>query len=809
MKKRITALALAFVMVLGTVAVAAGTEKNITVTPMTLTINGQVVTPTKSDGAAAEVFAFDGATYVPLRYLSELLGIQVDWTAESSGVAKLEGENLKVPAAGTDGTFTGKASGFGGEITAVVTLVGGKITGCTLTGAAETPAIGGAALETLQAQVIAAGSAGIDGVSGATMTSNGVKAAVADALAQVTGAAATLTLKDGVYTAEARGFDLMSKVPVTVTVTGGKLSAIEMGESKETMGMVSCVKELLIPRILQHQSLAVDAITGATSTSNAVKAAVLDCCKQAGANEAALYTAIPASTAEESYTVDVVVVGMGGSGSAAALSAVQSGASVMAIDKAGKWAGTSAITSGPAAVNAPSQVSAEYKEWADPITKETRVKKAGENLVDRDALYKDWTEYTTVNGKQHAKTDIITLELDKSGETLDWLIDNGFQFDPAKGFVGGKWGIFTSYSGNKALTESFFAKLYDTYTKEGGKYMLETEATELITQNGKVTGVKAVKADGTKVTINAKSVILATGGFGGSDELMEQYLGEAWRLYGMAQNTGDGMRMAVAVGANTYNADMPPMSHFVAPYQIMTAFTPADNDIPYGLVATGESLAVDQTGARKMAESALAMSAYTMGAKYYTVWSKEQIDILRTQGLSAAASGRYLSQGGVKADTPLTNIDAVIDEGVKMGFIYKADSLDALAKAIGGKMDAATLKASVKGYQEASKGTDPLGKKADLFARMGAPASESEYYVAITGAPYIYSTCGGLDVDVTMRVLDKAGAPIQGLYAVGTDSMGVLFTNTKGYANYGGIAQGYAFVSGKTAGAEAAKFAGK
>ena len=116
---------------------------------------------------------------------------------------------------------------------------------------------------------------------------------------------------------------------------------------------------------------------------------------------------------------------------------------------------------------------------------------------------------------------------------------------------------------------------------------------------------------------------------------------------------------------------------------------------------------------------------------------------------------------------------------------------------------------SVKGYQEAAKGTDPLGKKADLFARVGAPASDSEYYIAITGAPYIYSTCGALDVDVAMRVLDKSGAAIQGLYAVGTDSMGVLFTNTKGYTNYGGIAQGYAFVSGKTAGAEAAKFAGK
>ena len=171
MKKRITALALAIFMVLGTVAVAAGTEKNITVTPMGMSINGQTVTPTKSDGTAAEVFAYDGATYVPLRYLSELLGITVEWDKNDPSTAKLVGD-ITLPAAGGDGTYTGKAQGFGGEVTAVVTVVGGKITACTLTGASETPAIGGAALEKLQAQVVAAGSADIDGVAGATMTSN-------------------------------------------------------------------------------------------------------------------------------------------------------------------------------------------------------------------------------------------------------------------------------------------------------------------------------------------------------------------------------------------------------------------------------------------------------------------------------------------------------------------------------------------------------------------------------------------------------------------------------------------------------------
>ena len=613
--------------------------------------------------------------------------------------------------------------------------------------------------------------------------------------------------KDGTYTAEVTGFNLMGKVPVTVEIKDGKMVSISIGENGETNGMPQMVEKYMIPRMLENQTVSVDVITGATSTSAAVRMGVMLCLEQAGADMAQFNADLPKSEAVEEYTVDVVVVGMGGSGTAAALSAAEAGATVLALDKAGKWAGTSAVTSGPMAVNTPSQVAAEYAEWADPITGQKRVKAAGENLVDAEALYQDWINYTTVDGVQHAKIDVIRAVIDGSGEALDWLISYGFQFDPAKGFVGGKWGIFTSYSGNKKLTEDFFANAYAKYESDlGGKYLLETEATELIVKDGKVSGVKAVKWDGTQVIVNAKNVILATGGFAGSDELMEKYLGESWKLYGMAQNEGTGIEMATSVGAATYNIDMWPMSHFVAPYMIMTAFEAADNDIPYGLVASAEVMVVDQTGTRFINEANIAMNAYTNGAKYYTILSAEQIEILKTQGLSKNSSGRYLSQGGVKADTPLTNIDAVIEKGIEMGFIYKADSLDALVSAIGNeKMSADNLKASVAAYNVAANGgEDALGKTADNFARLGAVNEGSKYYVAITGAPYIYSTCGGLEVNVDMQVINTAGEVIEGLYAVGTDSMGVMFTNTKGYTNYGGVAQGFAFWSGRVAGAHAA-----
>ncbi|MCI9264349.1 MAG: FAD-binding protein [Oscillospiraceae bacterium] len=115
MKKRITALTLACLMVMGTVAAAAGVEKTISVTPMTLNVNGQVVTPTKSDGTPAEVFAYEGTTYAPLRYLTELNGNQVVWDANDPNTAKITTGGLTyADTIAWDGQYDVVVAGFGG-----------------------------------------------------------------------------------------------------------------------------------------------------------------------------------------------------------------------------------------------------------------------------------------------------------------------------------------------------------------------------------------------------------------------------------------------------------------------------------------------------------------------------------------------------------------------------------------------------------------------------------------------------------------------------------------------------------------------
>ena len=445
-------------------------------------------------------------------------------------------------------------------------------------------------------------------------------------------------------------------------------------------------------------------------------------------------------------------------------------------------------------------MNAAIPDWNDPLLGK-HDKAPGEKMVDEEELFRQWCEYTTIDGVQGAKPEMIAKVVYESGETGDWLVDYGFEFNPASGFVGGKLAVYTSFVGGKKLTESYFAKAYDRYVEMGGKYMLETEATELIVEDGKIVGVKAQKADGTRVDINAKAVILCTGGFAANAEMQEKYIGEAYQMYGMHTNDGKMIASAIENGAATAAIGIYPMSHFVAPSVITTDFEPADNDIPYGLICTSEGMAVNKNGDRFIDETNISMNAFYQGNAYYYIYSKEQIDILRETGLSARASGIYLGQGGIKADTPLTNIDAVIDNGIEKGFIYKAASIDELAAAIGGNMTAEALKASIAGYKPDG---DAFNKAAAKFDRLGTLSTDSEYYVAFTGAPYVYSTCGGLDVNEQFQVLDTNGNVMPGLYACGTDSMGVLFNENKAYTNYGGCAEGYCFVSGRDAGYAAA-----
>lgn len=241
-------------------------------------------------------------------------------------LAFLVGAAMMLPMASAEGTlasgdYEATSQGFGGAVTVKVTVTDGKVTAATITGDKETEAIGGAAIKTLTEKLIGVSSADeVDTVASATVTSNAVKAALADCLRQAAGEEkAETALVDGVYTGEGSGFNLTQKVQVTVEIKDGKIASVTVGDNGETMGMIAAVEDKWIPRVVENQSLAVDAICGATASSNGVRAAVVNALESAGMDVSGLYTPIAKVDAAEEYNVDIVVVGMGSSGTTAAL----------------------------------------------------------------------------------------------------------------------------------------------------------------------------------------------------------------------------------------------------------------------------------------------------------------------------------------------------------------------------------------------------------------------------------------------------------------------------------------------------------
>lgn len=748
----------------------------------------------------------------------------------------------------TAGTYEATAQGYGGSVTVTMTVDADSITDVKAVGENETEGVGSKAIEQLPGAILEAQSCEVDGIAGATFSSDAVLAAAKDCLAQASGTQAepaSVKMAPGTYTGQGTGFRVSEPITVNVTVSENEILDIQVDQvnTSEKPSILQSVVDLMLPRILENQSVAVDAITGATASSNGVKQAITDALTQAleaGGSDASAISAFQTAPAKSTETItldtDVLVVGMGGSGVAAALTAAENGASVLAIDKAGKYGGTSELTSGPMAINVPSQVEAEIADWPNPVTGETETKPAGADLIDAEALYEDWLAYTTIDGVQTAKPEMIRIMIDESGYTDDWLTQYGFSFDPAIGFAGNSWAAFTPHTGAKALTESFFDSVIGHFEEMGGSYMLETEAYDLIYDEAtnQVTGVLARStADGTEYVINAKAVVLATGGYAGSAEMEETYLSNeyyplkgAWKQFGMQQNDGKMIQAAIDDGAGTYNISVPPMVHvggvdgFLSGYEAVPIEGQISSstgrpavwsvaDIPLNMAISSNTLAVGADGKRFTSETALSMfNPWISGPHFYSIWGNEQIQDLIANGFDEVPYGpstNYLGYGSsIPAGVPLPETEEILQAAIDAGYVYKADTIAELAEKMG--FDPEVLEATVEEYNSyCATGVDEaFGKDAQYLA-----AVEGGPYYGIVGSSYCYSTCGGLDINTDFQVLLADGeTPMGGLYAVGTDSMGVLFSEAKAYVTYGGAAQGWAYTSGRLAGqvvAEAVK----
>ena len=730
--------------------------------------------------------------------------------AAALGVSILQGCGSKT---GSAEEFTASSKGFGGDVTITAIVENGKILSATAEGKSETEGKGSLAIDSFNKGELGVksgndiSSSSVDSVSGATVTSSALQTAWKSIIRQAAGNTESkkTTMKEGTYTETVYGNNYSRPFEVTVTLGEDSIEDIQVTDiGGETQEIIQTVIDNLIPRIKSNQSLAVDSITGATASSGGVKTAVKNAIDEAGGDSSEWYDEIQyKSDIVELDGYDTVVVGLGGTGVSAFLSASDAGASVIGVE-----------AGGPMAIN-PKDPSVQPESGTEGYP------------IDTDAFKKQWIKDT--NGD--AKEECIDIMMNDSGSTLDWMIeDHGFSFTPLSSFMMYPYILYSEYDIQNIITQQYVNALDEACKKnEKNQYLTEVKAEKILSENGKITGIEAKGADGTIYKIHAKSVILATGGFGGNAELTKKYTGTKMNLYGMYQNDGTMLAYAVEnLNADTYNIGTAGITHLARTTVDLrdSSVTPSHQKTLDAIVDSTDVLHVDEKGNRftqgDRAED-ITENAHKAGDYFWSIVSDEYMNDIKENGLNQVymmlnvqddslpmmamidpsveipeENAKYI----LKENDPITDIDKIISIGEEMGIVVEADSLEELAKKIG----AADLKETVEKYNSYAKdGNDPEFNKAKENLK---EVSGKKYY-AIKGTGYSYSTCGGLNVNENIEVLDKDGNVIPGLYAAGTDSMGVLLSETTGYIDYGGIDHGWCLTSGKIAGEKAAKYASK
>ena len=614
-------------------------------------------------------------------------------------------------------------------------------------------------------------------------------AAVTGGIALAEGA----TYTPGTYTATRYGN--ISNITVETTFSETAITAISVAENGETPVLFSMVENQLIPAIIENQAGGVDVIAGATNSSKAVIQAVADCVAQAGGDRDAFLAKqiTHVAGADETYDADIAVIGVGASGFVAALTAAKAGAKVIAVEKGASVASVNGIkVSGPFAVE----------------TEVLKNKEGGTTLVVDDAFY-HVMEYT------HWTPNPLLMRrcLEVSKDAVALLQEIGYEFQEANfrfetPFIGEKGGfhlILNSVDDRVALWQ----KALDD---NGVQVLYKTAASGLIMKDGKAAGINAVKDDGTLVTINAKAVIIASGGYLGNRELQKRFL-KTDKLNAAAGGTslctGDGIMMATDVGAALEKT----FGYCPCEYggTNSKATRPAKQDkydqntaFKFGLYG---NLLVDAQGKRFINEGLLCDYPMSYGseqilhnAPWYAVVDQAYVDAMKTQGLYEYTTAKGATEetwfiGNYFKGRILTNLDADIEEGLAEGWLYKADTIEELASFFG----LTHLPETVAQYNEyCEKGVDEQFGAQPWYL---SPVKEGPFYV-VQNEPSAWSTFGGVRIDDNCRVLNDDSLPIDGLYACGTDAGSLYYSP---YYDIPGYCYGLCIDSGYIAAIEAAK----
>lgn len=481
----------------------------------------------------------------------------------------------------------------------------------------------------------------------------------------------------------------------------------------------------------------------------------------------------------QSLTADICIVAAGPSGLAAAVTAAENGMSAVVLEKNSMVGGTANMGMGPFGV-------------------ESRIQKANMITLRREEVFQQMMDYT------HWRVDPRKLReyIWKSGSTIDWLEDMGVRFaGVAKYFPSAAptWHVVIPEGGGKPGPRAASAMnkvLYENALELGVRFLLNTPATSLIKEDGRVAGVRGRSTEtGEPVEVRSKAVIVATGGFGDNPEMIRQECGYEWgkdifnvRSPGV---TGDGIRMVWEVGGAHGETHMEKIIW---------------SEIPNCILLDGfrqpTALVVNIDGERVMDETMIENASVTANVidrqpnkRIYPIVDSRLMRYYRKHGVDYP--------GGVHSGNPADDFEEGMADLIEQypEFAFCADTVEELAEQIG--IDPAALADTMEQYNASCEANVD-----DLFCK------SHHYLRALKGKLYAVALClgaygslGGIQVNYKFQVMDEKNEPIPGLYASGSDTCDI-YGDTYLFPLPGNT-MGYAVNSGRLAAERAADYAAR
>ena len=595
----------------------------------------------------------------------------------------------------------------------------------------------------------------------------------------------------GSFTGTAKG---MGEVSVTLTLTDNVITDCTAKGDEETPGIGSVVIEQFPGEVVEGNTINLDSISGATITSNAFVEAAKAALTEAGLNPDD-YMAKADKTANGetvSYDADVVVIGAGGAGMTAAMTAADAGQKVVILESQAMVGGNSARATG--GMNAAKTVYQDENEFDQAAGVEKTLATAAEKYADNETITalaktvsEQWAAYqanptgyfdsvelmeldTMVGGKGINDPELVKTLCEGTADAIDWLDENGITLHNVSSFGGASVKRIHRPVNEEGKVVSVGAYmiplLQENCEKRGIDIVLNTTVDTILTDaNGAAVGVSGTDKDGNTVVVNAKSVILATGGFGANLDMVTQYKPElaGFMTTNAAGAQGQGIEMATAIGAGTVDMDQIQIHPTVEANTAALITEGLRGDGAILVNANGERF-IDEVGTRDV--------------------------------VSAAEIAQPGSYSWLIVDQAMADASSVIQGYIKKGYTKTGATYEELAKEL--DVDPAAFANTMEtwnGYVEAKNDPD-FGRTS--FAN---PLNNGPYY-AIKVTAGVHHTMGGVTINSATEVLKEDGTVIPGLFAAGEVTGGVHGAN-----RLGGTAVADFVVFGRIAGESAANYA--